>query len=177
LASPATAPDRGRVGPEAPSLRTAFDALQKQHHPQPDRRTPKSPPAAAASTSAAIRRHVDRSRRSSAASYGVIDNDRKIFSTDRGRVHHISHPLAREALMIAGAGGAMRAAGWRATAIRFQQFGEGAAACSLSDISGWRAGVLYPLAGGGRESGAAHFVARPARAGAAAADRRRRFPF
>ena len=29
-------------------------------------------------------------------------------------------------------------------------------ACSLSDISGWRAGVLYPLAGGGRESGAAH---------------------
>jgi hypothetical protein len=31
-----------------------------------------------------------------------------------------------------------------------------AAACSRSDISGWRAGVLYPLAGGGRESGAAH---------------------
>jgi hypothetical protein len=31
------------------------------------------------------------------------------------------------------------------------------AACSLSDISGWRAGVLYPFAGGGRESGAAHF--------------------
>ncbi len=30
-------------------------------------------------------------------------------------------------------------------------------ACSLSDISGWRTGVLYPLAGGGRESGAAHF--------------------
>src|SRR5450830_1226935 len=30
-----------------------------------------------------------------------------------------------------------------------------AAACSRSDISGWRAGVLYPLAGGGRESGAA----------------------
>ena len=27
--------------------------------------------------------------------------------------------------MIAGAGGAMRATGWRATAIRFQQFGEG----------------------------------------------------
>ena len=27
---------------------------------------------------------------------------------------------------------------------------------SLSDISGWRAGVLYPLAGGGRDSGAAH---------------------
>src|SRR5665213_438504 len=32
----------------------------------------------------------------------------------------------------------------------------GSPACSLSDISGWRAGVLYPLAGGGRESGAAH---------------------
>ena len=26
----------------------------------------------------------------------------------------------------------------------------GSAACSLSDISGWRDGVLYPLAGGGR---------------------------
>src|SRR5580704_4843034 len=34
-------------------------------------------------------------------------------------------PRAREALMMAGAGGAMRATGWRATAIRFQQFGEG----------------------------------------------------
>src|SRR5271163_2334335 len=33
----------------------------------------------------------------------------------------------------------------------------GSTACSLSDISGWRAGVLYPLAGGGRDSGAAHF--------------------
>jgi hypothetical protein len=32
---------------------------------------------------------------------------------------------AREVLMIAGAGGAMRATGWRATAVRFQQFGEG----------------------------------------------------
>ena len=34
--------------------------------------------------------------------------------------------------------------------------GRGDSACSLSDISGWRAGVLYPLAGGGRDSGAAH---------------------
>ena len=60
--------------------------------------------------------------------------------------------------MMAGAGGAMRATGWRATAIWFQQFGEGekSAACSLSDISGWRAGILYPFAGGGRQSGAAH---------------------
>jgi hypothetical protein len=29
--------------------------------------------------------------------------------------------------MMAGAGGAMRATGWRATAIRFQQFDEGVA--------------------------------------------------
>ena len=36
-----------------------------------------------------------------------------------------SSTRAREVLMIAGAGGAMRATGWRATAIRFQQFGEG----------------------------------------------------
>jgi hypothetical protein len=34
------------------------------------------------------------------------------------------HSRAREALMMAGAGGATRARGWRATAIRFQQFGE-----------------------------------------------------
>ena len=33
--------------------------------------------------------------------------------------------------MIAGAGGAMRATGWRATAIRFQQLGEGAALTAL----------------------------------------------
>ena len=32
----------------------------------------------------------------------------------------------------------------------------GAAACSLSDISGWRAGVLYPLAVVAANSGAAH---------------------
>ncbi len=40
-------------------------------------------------------------------------------------------------------------------------------AFSRSDFSGWRAGVLYPLAGGGRESGAASWrgAARPARAG------------
>ena len=43
--------------------------------------------------------------------------------------------------MMAGAGGAMRATGWRATAIRFQQFGEGglAAACVRSGISERRA--------------------------------------
>ena len=32
----------------------------------------------------------------------------------------------------------------------------GSTACSRSDICGWRSGVLYPLAGGDRESGAAH---------------------
>ena len=69
---------------------------------------------------------------------------------------------------MAGAGGAMRATGWRATTNRFQQFGEGglvhhyrsplarareAAACSLSDISGWRDGVLYPWRVVAEESG------------------------
>jgi hypothetical protein len=34
--------------------------------------------------------------------------------------------------MIAGAGGAMRATGWRATTIRFQQFGEGGPAFTIS---------------------------------------------
>ncbi len=34
--------------------------------------------------------------------------------------------------MMAGAGGAMRATGWRATAIRFQQFGEGVLNVELS---------------------------------------------
>ena len=34
--------------------------------------------------------------------------------------------------MMAGAGGAMRATGWRATAIRFQQFGEGGLYAVLS---------------------------------------------
>ena len=34
--------------------------------------------------------------------------------------------------MMAGAGGAMRATGWRATAIRFQQFGEGGPAFTIS---------------------------------------------
>jgi hypothetical protein len=39
--------------------------------------------------------------------------------------------------MIAGAGGAMRATGWRATAIRFQQFGEGGSAgCCARAASG-----------------------------------------
>ena len=43
--------------------------------------------------------------------------------------------------MMAGAGGAMRATGWRATAIRFQQFGEGALMASLAErtASPWTA--------------------------------------
>ena len=48
------------------------------------------------------------------------------------RVPFLSPTRAREALMMAGAGGAMRATGWRATAIRFQQFGEGGPACTIS---------------------------------------------
>ena len=43
--------------------------------------------------------------------------------------------------MMADAGGAMRATGWRATAIRFQQFGEGALMASLAErtASPWTA--------------------------------------
>jgi len=40
--------------------------------------------------------------------------------------------------MMAGAGGAMRATGWRATAIRFQQFGEGGS-YGIARLSGRRA--------------------------------------
>ena len=41
--------------------------------------------------------------------------------------------------MMAGAGGAMRATGWRATAIRFQQFGEGRAGfCPSLGLGGCR---------------------------------------
>ena len=45
---------------------------------------------------------------------------------------------------MAGGGGATRATGWRATAIRFQQFGEGARSMSssLSRFSGWRSRSL-----------------------------------
>ena len=45
---------------------------------------------------------------------------------------------AREALMMAGAGGAMPATGRRATAIRFQQFGEGGSD-GIARLSGRRA--------------------------------------
>ena len=58
--------------------------------------------------------------------YGVAAPRSGSRATVRGRVHHLAHPLARaRRVMMAGAGGAMRATGWRATAIRFQQFGEG----------------------------------------------------
>jgi hypothetical protein len=71
----------------------------------------------------------------------------KFCSTDSGdfpRSPSLSPTRAREALMMAGAGGAMRATGWRATAIRFQQFGEGARSMSssLSRFSGWRSRSL-----------------------------------
>ena len=58
--------------------------------------------------------------------------------------------------MMAGAGGAMRATGWRATAIRFQQFGEGlASTCSILVSRGRGADD-----GGRRRRGASHGVAR-----------------
>ena len=70
----------------------------------------------------------DGGRRRRDASYGVARDSHPVSTTAvRGlpRSPSLSPTRAREALMMAGAGGAMRATGWRATAIRFQQFGEG----------------------------------------------------
>ena len=75
------------------------------------------------------------------------------------RVHLLSPPLAREALMMAGAGSAMRATGWRATVIRFQQFGEG----SVDNL-----GCGHARARGGRRLQRSCEADRPARAGWAA---------
>ena len=73
------------------------------------------------------RRRRDRELRGGARQPSGFNN-----SVRGDRVHHIFSPTrAREALMMAGAGGAMRATGWRATAIRFQQFGEGGHAFTL----------------------------------------------
>src|ERR1700722_12621234 len=65
------------------------------------------------------------------------------------RPSSLSPTRAREALMMAGAGGAMRATGGRATAIRFQQFGEGGGVHHLSPplararrATGWRATAI-----------------------------------
>ena len=44
--------------------------------------------------------------------------------------------------MMAGAGGAMRATGWRATAIRFQQFGEGVRLSRSRPERWWRLATL-----------------------------------
>ena len=44
--------------------------------------------------------------------------------------------------MMAGAGGAVRATGWRATAIRFQQFGEGGGLVSLAPRTVVASGAL-----------------------------------
>jgi hypothetical protein len=60
-------------------------------------------------------------------------------------------------MMSAGAGAARRTGSSTTIAKNSATLTWLSAACSLSDISGWRAGVLYPFAGGGRESGAAHF--------------------
>ena len=61
-----------------------------------------------------------RSRPESVVASGALKDQRKIPAFTISVTTR-----AREALMMAGAGGAMRATGWRATAIRFQQFGEG----------------------------------------------------
>ena len=69
----------------------------------------------------------------------------KFCSTDSGdfpRSPSLSPTRAREALMMAGAGGAMRATGWRATAIRFQQFGEGARCLRRALSPTFPAGVM-----------------------------------
>ena len=58
--------------------------------------------------------------------------------------------------MMAGAGGAMRATGWRATAIRFQQFGEGARVNSIAPHSRARGADD----GGRRRRDASYGVAR-----------------
>ena len=59
--------------------------------------------------------------------------------------------------MMAGAGGAMRATGWRATAIRFQQFGEGALMASLAErtASPWTATSIRDRLRGARPAPAA----------------------
>ena len=74
----------------------------------------------------------DRRRRFGAAPAMMVPTRRGATNTTLAatqrhppRSPSLSPTRAREALMMAGAGGAMRATGWRATAIRFQQFGEG----------------------------------------------------
>ena len=59
--------------------------------------------------------------------------------------------------MMAGAGGAMRATGWRATAIRFQQFGALRRALS-PDFSAGALAVFIPWREGAEESGAANLL-------------------
>ena len=77
-----------------------------------------------------------------------------------GALHSLAFPVRAKgaALMLAGAGGAMRATGWRATAIRFQQFGE-AALTVLARISRAREGRGAD-AGGRRRRDASYGVAR-----------------
>ena len=60
--------------------------------------------------------------------------------------------------MMAGAGGAMRATGWRATAIRFQQFGEGRPRSPF--LSPTRARARGADDGGRRRRDASYGVAR-----------------
>ena len=56
--------------------------------------------------------------------FGQGDTSGRAGPPEVPRSPSLSPTRAREALMMAGAGGAMRATGLRATAIRFQQFGQ-----------------------------------------------------
>ena len=62
--------------------------------------------------------------------------------------------------MMAGAGGAMRATGWRATAIRFQQFGEGGEEIPAFTISLTHSRARGADDGGRRRRDASYGVAR-----------------
>ena len=79
--------------------------------------------SASLSSTRARRGADDGGRRRRDASYGAARDSHPVSTIGEGgaRVHHCCPTRAREALMMAGAGGAMRATGWRATAIRFQQ--------------------------------------------------------
>ena len=65
--------------------------------------------------------------------------------------------------MMAGAGGAMRATGWRATAIRFQQFGEGVRLVSLAPRTVVASGDTEGSAENSRVDHLSHSLARARR--------------
>ena len=91
----------------------------------------------------------DGGRRRRDASYGVARDSHPVSTIRCGgsRSPSLSPTRAREVLMMAGAGGAMRATGWRATAIRFQQFGAGGS--RSPSLSPTRAREVLMMAGAG----------------------------